>query len=184
MTRCGALALALPLLIGACRGAPPFTDLDGTPRRPLECGENRAAVVVFITVDCPIANRCVPEINRIYGDYREKGVEMTLVHVDPDVTREAAATHAREFGLLPPVVLDPKHVLVAATGARVTPEAAVFDSKGTMAYRGRINDQFPRLGDTRAMPKVHDLRDALDALLAGRKIARPRTKAVGCYIPD
>ena len=184
MIRPTLIALALPFLIGACRHASPFTDLEGKAQHPLEAGPHRAAVVVFITTDCPIANRSIPELNSIYSDYRDRGVAMTLAHVDPDVTLEIAATHAREYELLPPVVLDPKHVLVNATGATVTPETAVFDAKGTMVYRGRINDRFPRLGDIRTKASVHDLREALDAILAGKEIAHPRTKPVGCYIPD
>ena len=53
-----------------------------------------------------------------------------------------------------------------------------------MVYRGRINDRFPRLGDSRAQARVHDLREAIEATLAGRPVAVPLSKAVGCYIPD
>jgi hypothetical protein len=31
---------------------------------------------------------------------------------------------------------------------------------------------------------VHDWRDALDAVLAGKVVARPEALAVGCAIPD
>jgi hypothetical protein len=73
---------------------------------------------------------------------------------------------------------------VAEVGATVTPEAAVFDGNWNIVYRGRINDQFEDFGKSREKPTTHDLRDAIEATLTGRKIAEPNTKAVGCYIDD
>ena len=141
-------------------------------------------VLVFITTDCPIANQCLPEINRIHEAYRKRNVKLLLVHVDPEVTPATAESHAREYSIRAPIVLDPEQDLVRATGAEVTPEAAIFDATATMVYRGRINDRFPRLGDSRPRARVHDLREALDAILEGRPVREPRTRAVGCYIPD
>ncbi|GIT77890.1 MAG: hypothetical protein Ct9H300mP32_2720 [Verrucomicrobiota bacterium] len=65
---------------------------------------------------------------------------------------------------------------------QVTPEAAVFDAKGRLIYRGRIDDLYADFGKKRARPTRHDLRDTLDALLAGKRLTKRTTKAVGCYI--
>jgi hypothetical protein len=106
------------------------------------------------------------------------------VHVDPDLTKDAAQKHAREYGLSLPVLLDTKHQLVAATGVTHTPEVAVILKDGTVAYRGRIDDRYPGLGIKRQAPKERDLRDALTAILAGDPVPVSRTDAVGCSIPD
>ena len=174
----------LLILATACTGSPAVTDLEGKSHHPLQASPGGAVVLIFITTDCPIANQCIPEINRIHETYREKNVELLLVHVDPEVTRATAESHARDYDIRAPIVLDPGQDLVRATGAKVTPEAAIFDASATMVYRGRINDRFPGLGDSRARAKVHDLREALDAMLAGRPVREPRTRAIGCYIPD
>jgi hypothetical protein len=70
--------------------------------------------------------------------------------------------------------------------ATVTPEAVVIDSKGETRYRGRIDNFYAALGKPRQQVTAHDLRDALDAVLAGRPVPNPETKALGCYIvpPD
>jgi hypothetical protein len=49
-------------------------------------------------------------------------------------------------------------------------------------YLGRIDDRFPDLGVRREEPTTHELRDALDAVLAGKPVETPRTLAVGCFI--
>ena len=51
-----------------------------------------------------------------------------------------------------------------------------------MKYRGRIDNQYAALGKPRRVVTVHDLRDALDAVLAGRPVANPETEAFGCFI--
>jgi hypothetical protein len=82
------------------------------------------------------------------------------------------------------VLLDREHRLVAATGVTITPEVAVVTADGRVAYRGRIDDSYPQIGVKRRSPTQRDLRAALSALLAGRQAPTPRTKAVGCEIPD
>jgi len=65
----------------------------------------------------------------------------------------------------------------------VIPSASVFTANCNLVYHGRIDDRFVELGRERSEPSQHDLADALDALLAGRKVPVKTTKAVGCYIP-
>ena len=63
----------------------------------------------------------------------------------------------------------------------MTPEAVVFDRDGSLRYLGRIDDRFPELG-TRREPASHDLRAAIDAVLAGRRPDPARTEVTGCVI--
>jgi hypothetical protein len=72
---------------------------------------------------------------------------------------------------------------VKFTGVTVTPEAAVY-AAGRIVYHGRIDDRYVELGLERPAATVHDLDEALGAVLAGRPIARSATPAVGCYIAD
>ncbi|HLJ55134.1 MAG TPA: hypothetical protein VKT77_08835, partial [Chthonomonadaceae bacterium] len=61
--------------------------------------------------------------------------------------------------------------------ANRTPEAVVLKPEGDIFYRGRIDDNQDR---TRV---VHsDLREAIDAALAGKPIMHPRTLSFGCAI--
>jgi hypothetical protein len=69
-------------------------------------------------------------------------------------------------------------------GATVTPEAAVVSPAGTVGYLGRIDDFYVSWGKSRRQVRERTLRVALDELLAGRAATTPRTKAVGCYLPE
>jgi hypothetical protein len=69
-----------------------------------------------------------------------------------------------------------------ACGIKVTPEVAVVGSDGSLLYRGRIDNRSLAPGRPREKITSHDLRMALDALLAGRSIAHARTSPVGCAL--
>ncbi len=185
--------LAMRLANGEDFAAPVSVDpelrvasIRGREIQPFKCEDSsmRAAVVLFITTDCPIANRYAPEIEKIRAEYEDSGVKMTLVHADPSLSVEDAARHAEEYALKAPIVIDRTHQLAAATGARVTPEAFVIDRSGRIRYRGRIDDQFAGYGERRAQAQSHDLREALTAVLEGREVKCPVTVAIGCLIPE
>lgn len=140
-------------------------------------------VVYFVTNDCPISNRLMPEIDRICEQYASADARCLLAYVDPSLTPDGIRQHEEAFGITQPTVLDSDHRLVNLAGASVTPEAALFDRDGELAYRGRINNLYAALGTPRRRPTEHDLRDALDEVVNGRKVSQPRTQAVGCFIP-
>ena len=73
---------------------------------------------------------------------------------------------------------------MAATGATITPQAVVIRPDESIAYRGRIDNFYAALGRPRRVVTEHDLRDALDAVFAGKPVPKPETQAVGCYIPE
>jgi len=162
----------------------PFADLDGRLHYPLQSGTNKATVLIFILADCPVANSYAPEINRLVAEYTPRRVQFFLVHVDDALTQEEAAKHARDFGYQCPVLIDRDHALVRRTGVTITPEVAVLGPEERRLYRGRIDNQQAALGKRRPRPTTRDLRDALDAIVAGKPVKHPETKAVGCYIPS
>jgi hypothetical protein len=144
-----------------------------------------ASVLFFITNDCPIANSYAPEIQRICGDYSSRGVSCTLVYSDATLDDAAIRKHRADFGYRDtiPFVLDKDHHLAQATGATITPEAVVVDRHSKVLYRGRIDNFWAALGKPRRQATEHDLRQALDEVLAGKSVTHPQTPAIGCYIP-
>jgi hypothetical protein len=66
----------------------------------------------------------------------------------------------------------------------VTPEAVVYDARGRMVYRGRIDDRYPSIGVERPSPSQHDLQEVLTTIVGGRAPVSRTTKAVGCFILD
>jgi hypothetical protein len=164
---------ALPLLI----------DIDGINHgSPAAPAPGKWTSLFFVGTDCPVSNRYVPEIKRICAQYAPAGIDCLLVYSDRTLDAEAIREHLTtyEYGL--PAVQDATRAVANLAGATITPEVAVFGADAKIAYRGRIDDLFGELGRPRQRVSQHDLRDALEDLVAGRPVRNPRTQAIGCYI--
>jgi len=159
-------------------------DPHGATVDPLKETVAQVIVFIFTRVDCPVSNRYAPEVRRIFEEFSPRGVAFYLVYPDPDQTGEGIRQHMQEYGYTFPALRDPKHQLVARSGARITPETAVFLQNGALAYCGRIDDWYADFGKPRAAPTQHDLKEALRAVLMGKEAPRSTGKAIGCYISD
>ena len=176
------LGFSATALIGAGAADLTFPDLDGRLHRPLRNTNQPATVLLFVMHDCPAANSYWPEFSRIAA--RFTNAAFFVVHADPDLTPAGARTHAKDYSITVPVLLDPKQKLAKAVGATVSPEAVVVSPKGRRLYRGRIDDRIAALGKKRPQPTTRDLRDALEAIEAGKSVPLKVTKAIGCYLPE
>lgn len=159
-------------------------DLSGRRVEPLRAGHAKAIVFLFTRSDCPISNRYAPEIRRLYEKFAPHGVTFWLVYPDPGESAEAIRRHLKEYEYPMGALRDPEHSLVKLTGAKVTPEAAVFMRAGKMVYRGRIDDLYVAFGKARRAPTTHDLEQVLEAIFAGKPVTSGTTPAVGCFISD
>jgi peroxiredoxin len=140
-----------------------------------------ATVVVFLSFDCPVSNSYATTLADLHKAYKSKGVSFLAV-VPTDDVPATVAKKATEFKFPFPVFSDSKRVAADAFKAVVTPEAFVLDSKMVLRYRGRIDNQY--YGRLKRNPQVteHDLKAALDALVAGKEITTTATRAIGCHI--
>jgi hypothetical protein len=146
---------------------------------PADC---KALVLIFLGHDCPISNSYAPELNRIRQEFAGQGVATCVVYADADLSREQACRHAVEHAIESPAVIDPAMVLADWVGATVKPEVAVLSPERELLYLGRIDDRYADFGRQRSSPQQTDLRNAIQAVLAGRKVPVSRTGAVGCDI--
>jgi hypothetical protein len=158
-------------------------DLDSRTVDPFDRHGSHSVVFIFARVDCPVSNRYAPELARLYRSFAPRGVEFTLIYPGnqpPDTIRR----HLREYGYAFAALRDPEFAFVDRAGATVTPEAAVFDTRGTLRYLGRIDDRYISAGRMRRAATSHDLEEAIDAILAGKPVPTAQTPAVGCLIAD
>jgi thiol-disulfide isomerase/thioredoxin len=179
----------LPIVLAIAALAHPalqFTlrDTEGIAHSPNEWSQARAVVLYFVTTDCPLSNGYAPEMNRIDQAYAPRGVIFYAVQGDTTIPDEEVRRHAREYGYHFPALLDPRQILARLAGATVTPEAAVLSPVGAVLYLGRIDNRVEDFGKTRIEATEFDLREALDAILSGRPVPYPRTRALGCAITN
>jgi AhpC/TSA family len=180
----GVLSGVVAMLASGCVGPQTagVVDLQGRSVDILAAKQQKATVLIFVSDDCPISNRYIPEILRLQAAYAARGVQFWMVH--PDGAEKAAAIrkHDHDFNLTVPALRDPRHDLARLAKAEVTPSAAVFTPGGQLAYHGRIDDRVAEFGEERPYPVRRNLAEALDAILSGRSVTETETKAVGCII--
>ena len=169
-----------PPKIGAA--APDFTLPAAAGGAPVALKEllakGKAVVVIFDATRCPYAKGYKERVASMGKEYAAKGV--TFVTVNSNKTEPAAevAEDAAKNGFTFPVLKDEGNRVADLYGAQKTPEVYVLDPKGTLLYRGRIDETH----DDPKNVKSPDLRNALEAILSGRPVPAAETKAFGCSI--
>ncbi len=191
---CGLASLAgaeHPILaIGA--EAPDFSlpGVDGQIHRLEDYASSPILVVVFTCNHCPIAQMYEQRIERLYNDYRDKGV--ALVAIQPNApealrideldssdmsdTLDEMKIRVAFKHLTYPYLYDGETQSVArAYGPQATPHVFVFDKARHLRYEGRVDNSY-RV----EMVKTQDARTAIDALLAGKPVEVTHTGVFGC----
>src|SRR4051812_44495318 len=146
-----------------------------------EARNRKVVVLAFLGTECPLAEAYAPRLAEVARDFEERGVGFFGVDANEQDGPVAIGRFAEKHGLPFPILKDVGNGLADCLGAERTPEVFVLDGSRAVAYRGRVDDQYA-IGIHRPSPTRNDLVDALDAVLAGRPVAAPRTEAVGCKI--
>jgi thiol-disulfide isomerase/thioredoxin len=167
--------------IGASISNLTFKDIHYLPRSLDDFGKKKAFVLVFTNSTCPLVQRYLPTLKSLEKDYRDRGVQFLAINVGPEDSIVQMAAQAVRHEMDFPFVKDFDYSCVDALGVQRTPEVAVLDGARRLKYRGRVDDQY-RLGGTRAQPSRQDLREALDAILAGKEPSTSETPVDGCLI--
>jgi hypothetical protein len=172
---------------GAGAGAPRLRGLDGRWLAPF-APAGRAGVLFFVSRDCPMSNGYAPEIQRLCAEYAANGVQCLLIYEDEGLDASGVRAHLAEYRYdraMPaaiPAAIDANGTIAAHAGATITPQAVLIDRRGSIRYRGRIDNRYAGFAKPRQQVTEHDLRDALDAVIGDRPVARTETEALGCAL--
>src|ERR1044071_1724527 len=152
-------------------------DYDNHERSLKSLAGKNGTVILFIAVQCPVSNAYNERMEKLAQDYRAKGIN--VIGINSNVKEDAAAVkaHAAEHNLTFTILKDPSNKIADKLGASVTPEAYFLDGNNKLLYHGRIDNA--RNAD---QIETTDLRNALDAALAGKAIEKTEAKAFGCTI--
>lgn len=162
--------------------APAWKDLLGVDDKQHSLGDLKDAklvIVVFACNHCPVVKAYERRLIRFVDDYRDKGVEFVAISVSrqPSDQLPQMKTRASDSGFNFPYLIDPTQKIARAFGATCTPHVFVLDQKRRVAYMGKIDDH---LDESKVSERF--LRDAVDALLAGKQPEVAETRQVGCDI--
>lgn len=165
--------------------APDFKNLKATDSRSYSLSSFDAKpvlVVIFSCNHCPYVQAYEDRMVKIQSDYASKGVQIIAVNSNDDKeyledSYENMVKRAKDKRFNFVYLRDVDQKVVDAYGAVCTPHVFVFDKERKLRYRGRIDD-------SKEASKVtsHDLRNALDDILAGKTVRVPDTRPFGCSI--
>ena len=156
-----------------------YTDLDGKPGVLNSAGANlKGSIIIFRDAECPVSQRYSPRVAELEKRYAAKGWQFIHVDITPHSKAEALADVAK-YGLKGRVVLDTAKHIVGSLRASSSAEAFVIDARGTLRYRGSIDDQYG-IGFHKDAAKDLWLINAIERVSAGRDVAVPFTDASGC----
>ena len=157
--------------------------VDGKYYSPASFKDAKVLVVLFTCNHCPYVIGSEERIKKFYADYQPRGVAMVGINSNeteqhPKDSFEHMKGRVKEQGIKYPYVRDDSQEVALKYGALRTPHYYVFDAERKLRYTGRMDDN-PR---NPGKETTHELRDAVDAILAGKSPAVPLTNPIGCNV--
>jgi thiol-disulfide isomerase/thioredoxin len=166
--------------------APSFSLKDTTGRTSSsdDFKNAKALLVAFICNHCPYVKHIRAGLASLGKDYQPKGVAIVAINSNdaknyPDDSPSKMVEEVKIAGYTFPYLYDESQDIAKAYHAACTPDFFLFDGGRKLVYRGQLDDSRPGNG----IPVTgKDLRDALDAILAGKPVSEKQKPSVGCNI--
>ena len=140
-------------------------------------------VAIFMCNHCPYVQGSIERMKAIQSEFGIKGVQVIGINANDEVNypddsfdRMVEMSNAKKLNF--PYLRDEDQTAAKAYDAQCTPECFVFDGERKLRNHGRIDDN-PK---DESKVTVTDLRNAIDALIHGRKVAIELAPAIGCSI--
>ncbi len=164
--------------------APAFSLPDPDGKQHSLADDADAYLVMFICNHCPFVKHIREELARIGADYARRGVAVYAINSNdyeryPGDSPEAMKQEAQTWGYTFPYLLDAGQDVAKAYLAACTPDFYVFDNEQRLVYRGQLDDSRP---SNDKPVDGHDVRAALDAVLAGGDVSEHQVPSIGCSI--
>jgi len=169
--------LPAPPAIGATIVDFTLPDVDGKDHSLSSLKGKNGSVLIFIAVQCPVSNAYNERMEKLAQDYKARGVNVVGINANSTESAADVKRHAAEKGLTFTILKDNGNKIADSLGATRTPEAYFLDAGNKLLYHGRIDNN-------RDVSQVEssELRDALEATLAGKLVVKTTANAFGCSI--
>lgn len=144
----------------------------------------KGLLVLFICAHCPYVKHIEKSLGKLGADYADKSIGIVAISSN-DVTTHPADSpaglkqQAKDHGFVFPYLYDESQDVAHAYDAACTPDPYLFDANFKLVYHGQYDDSRPGSG----IPVTgKDLRAAMDAVLAGKPVAKEQKPSIGCNI--
>ena len=143
-----------------------------------------ATVIMFISNHCPYVKHINQQVVQLANEYIAKGVSFVAINSNdivaepddsPDQMKKVAELSKYPF----PYLFDETQEVAKAYDAACTPDFYIFDGSLKLVYRGQLDDSRP---SNNIPSSGNDIREALNALLAGKVVSPRQRPSIGCNI--
>ena len=146
--------------------------------------DEKALLVIFLCRYCPFVQHIKEELARLGREYADRSLGIVAISANdadnyPDDSPESLKEFAEETGFSFPLCHDETQEVAKAYAAACTPDFFLFDENRELVYRGQLDDSRP--GNDEPVDG-HDLRAAIDAVLAGEPVSEDQKPSIGCNI--
>jgi len=162
--------------IGATLDNFKLSDVNGKEQSFNDLKGKNGAIIVFLSVQCPVVKGYNERISKLADDYKAKGINVIGINSNSTETLDKVKLHAAENYRFPDLI-DKNNVLADRFGANVTPEMFYFNGKNVLTYHGAIDNDRSGKNVT-----TEYLRIALDESLSGKAVTKSTANAFGCSI--
>ena len=152
-------------------------DADGKAHSLDSVKGKNGTVLIFISAQCPMVRAYNERIEKLAQDYRSKGVNVVGINSNATESADDIKRHINDYKFSFVVLRDAGNKIADMLGAERTPEVYFLDASNKLVYHGRIDNH----RDV-TLVQANDLRDAIDATLAGKPVVKTETAAFGCSI--
>lgn len=165
--------------------APDFSlpGTDGKTYSPSNFGNKNVLVVIFMCNHCPYVKAVLRRLINLQNEYAEKSVQLVGINVNdakkyPEDSLEKMKELAEKKELPFPYLYDESQESAKAYDAVCTPDIFVYGIERTLKYRGRVDDNWQHPDEITR----HDLKDAIEAILADESVNDDQVSSMGCSI--
>jgi peroxiredoxin len=181
------MALTESTMLDIGTPAPEFDLLDTTSDQKISFEDVRGdsgTLVYFICNHCPYVLHVIDELVAVANAYRSRGIGVVAISSNdvekyPVDSPENMKVFAQKNNFNFPYLYDEDQSVARAYDAACTPDLYLFAGNGKLYYRGRLDGSRPNAGTP---VSGIDLRNAIDALLAGRQAPEKQYPSMGCNI--
>jgi peroxiredoxin len=144
----------------------------------------KPVLIMFICNHCPFVKHIRAELAKLGRDYQPRGVGIVAINSNdvtnyPDDSPEKMKSEVKSAGYIFPYLYDESQAVAKNYRAACTPDFYLFDTEHRLVYRGQFDDSRP----SNALPVTgKDLRETLDAVLAGKPVSPNQKASIGCNI--
>ncbi len=157
--------------------------VDGEMHSLADYDDKEVLVIVIMCNHCPYVQAVDDRLVQLQEKFAKRGVRFIGINPNDDVNYpednfENMVKRAKEKGYNFPYLRDEDQSIAKKYQAQCTPDIYVYDKVRALCYHGRVDDNWQEPDKVTS----HDLNDAIEALLAGKKPSPNQYPSMGCSI--